>query len=186
MNRFLIKNTSINDLIVIHRKPLNDDRGYFERLFCHDELKEIIADRNILQINHSYTVNKGTVRGMHYQQLPYAELKLVSCLKGEVFDVAVDLRKNSPTFLNWHAEILSESNNRSLVIPEGFAHGFQLLSNNCELIYMTTAFYRREFESGLDALDKQIGIDWPLDISYRSTKDQNWSSINNLFRGIEL
>ena len=99
MSRFEIKKTSIQDLCFFNRKPIGDDRGYLERLFCTDDLKELLGERKIVQINHTKTLSKGTVRGMHYQLPPYAEMKLVSCLKGEVFDVAVDLRKDSPTFL---------------------------------------------------------------------------------------
>ena len=168
----------------MQRKPMGDERGYLERLFCVSDLELLIGDRNIVQINHTLTMQTGVVRGMHYQNPPYAEMKLVSCLKGEVYDVAVDLRKNSPTFLKWHAAILSEENHRSFAIPEGFAHGFQTLTDHCELIYLHTAAYAPEAEAGLDALDPLVGIEWPLPITERSVRDQAHRKINVEFLGL--
>ena len=123
---------------------------------------------------------------MHYQNPPYAEMKLVSCLKGEVYDVAVDLRKDSPTFLKWHATILSEENHRSFAIPEGFAHGFQTLTDHCELIYLHTAAYAPEAEAGIDALDPFVGIEWPLPITERSVRDQAHRKFNVEFLGLSV
>ena len=108
MSRFTVEQTQIAGLQLIQRKPMGDERGHLERLFCTRDLEPLIGDRGIVQINHTLTAKAGTVRGMHFQHPPYAEMKLVSCLRGKVFDVTVDLRKNSPTFLHWHAEILSE------------------------------------------------------------------------------
>ena len=130
--RFDILNTSIAGLHLVQRKPIGDSRGYLERLFCAEELYNLIPGKNIKQVNHTLTKNVGTVRGMHFQRPPYAETKLVSCLRGEVFDVAVDLRHDSPTFLHWYGERLSAENHKTLVIPEGFAHGFQTLTDDCE------------------------------------------------------
>ena len=184
MNKFTLEQTPIAGLQIIQRKPMGDERGYLERLFCAGDLEPLIGDRNIVQINHTLTVQTGVVRGMHYQNPPYAEMKLVSCLKGEVYDVAVDLRKNSPTFLKWHAAILSEENHRSFAIPEGFAHGFQTLTDHCELIYLHTAAYAPEAEAGLDALDPLVGIEWPLPITERSVRDQAHRKINVEFLGL--
>ena len=139
-----------------------------------------------MQINRTKTAKAGTVRGMHFQYPPHAEMKLVSCLRGEVFDVAVDLRKNSPTFLHWHAETLSDHNHKTFVIPEGFAHGFQTLSDDCELIYFHTALYHQEAEGGLDALDKRISIEWPPPILERSMRDQKHLALAEDFSGVEL
>jgi dTDP-4-dehydrorhamnose 3,5-epimerase len=106
MSRFSVEQTQIAGLQLIQRKPMGDERGYLERLFCTSDLEPLIGDRGIVQINHTLTARAGTVRGMHFQHPPHAEMKLVSCLRGQVFDVAVDLREGSPTFLQWHAEIL--------------------------------------------------------------------------------
>jgi len=126
------------------------------------------------------------VRGLHFQHTPYAEMKLVSCLRGEVWDVAVDLRKNSPTFLRWHAEKLSLENCRALLIPEGFAHGFQTLTDDCELIYLHSAAYTQEAEAGVRPNDLYIGISWPLDLFEISKRDSEHLLINDQFTGIEL
>ncbi len=126
--RFDFVSTPIEGLKVIQRKPLEDERGLFERLFCGEDFRAVGLDKSIIQINRSLTLKQGTVRGMHFQHPPYAETKIVSCLKGKVFDVAVDIRSGSPTFRHWHGEVLSQENNKSLLIPEGFAHGFQTLT----------------------------------------------------------
>lgn len=186
MSHFAVEKTPIEGLQVIHRQPIGDERGYLERMFCSEDLRSIIGARRIVQINHTKTAKTGTVRGMHFQYPPYAEMKLVSCLHGEVFDVAVDLRQDSPTFLNWHAEILAADNHRTLVIPEGFAHGFQTLSGDCELIYFHTESYHHETEGGLDALDERLSINWPLSITERSTRDQQHPLVTADFSGIKL
>jgi dTDP-4-dehydrorhamnose 3,5-epimerase len=172
MSRFSIQSTPLAGLCLLQRHPIGDERGYLERLFCFQELQSIIEQRAILQINHSLTAKAGTLRGLHFQHPPHAEMKLVSCLCGEVFDVAVDLRQGSPTFLHWHAEHLSADNHRTLAIPEGFAHGFQTLTADCELLYLHTAAYQPTAEGGLDALDPALAIHWPLPISDRSARDQ--------------
>ena len=186
MSRFKITETTISDLRVIERNPVGDDRGYLERLFCSEELKPFIGNRNIQQINHTLTAKSGTVRGMHYQNPPHAEMKLVSCLRGEVFDVAVDLRKGSPTFLKWHAVMLSEANHLSFAIPEGFAHGFQALTDNCELLYFHTAAYEPSSEAGLNALDPRLAIEWPQPVCERSVRDQQHRLITPDFLGVAI
>ncbi len=135
-SRFDILPTPLDGLKVIIRKPIEDPRGFFCRFFCAEEFLEAGFQKSISQINHTFTRGKGAVRGLHFQYPPHAEGKIVSCLRGEVYDVAVDIRKGSPTFLHWHGEILSAANQRSLLIPEGFAHGFQTLTENCELLYL--------------------------------------------------
>lgn len=140
----------------------------------------------IAQINHTLTRMKGAVRGMHYQRPPHVEVKVVSCLHGEVFDVAVDLRRGSPTFLQWHGVVLSAANRRSLLIPEGFAHGFQALREDCELIYLHTAPYRPEAEEALNAEDPRLGIGWPLPITELSERDRNHGWIKQDYQGITL
>jgi dTDP-4-dehydrorhamnose 3,5-epimerase len=186
MSRFVIEKTPIDGLHVIQRKPIGDERGYLERMFCGDELKSIIGQRSIVQINHTLTAKAGTVRGMHFQHPPHAEMKLVTCLRGEIFDVAVDLRKGSPTFLQWHAEVLTEANHKTFVIPEGFAHGFQAFTNDCELLYLHTAAYAPDAEAGLNALDPRLAIAWPMPITERSARDQQHAMLTSEFSGLSL
>jgi len=185
MKRFESCNTKIENLFVLRRIPISDERGYLERMYCPDDLAAILGDRKIKQINRTLTKSKGSLRGLHYQHPPNAELKIVNCIKGTIFDVAVDLRKRSPTFLHWHAQILSEKNHESLVIPEGFAHGFQTLSCDCELLYFHTEKYTPSLEGGINALDPTLHIDWPLPESIRSQRDLNLPDISE-FEGIVL
>ncbi|MDR2186446.1 MAG: dTDP-4-dehydrorhamnose 3,5-epimerase family protein [Azonexus sp.] len=182
--RFEIQKTPLSGLNVIVRKPMGDSRGYLERMFCMDDLEEILGKRQVVQINHTLTQAKGTVRGMHFQYAPHAEMKLVSCLRGEVFDVAVDLRKNSPTFLHWHAELLSADNHKTLAIPEGFAHGFQTLTDDCELLYLHTASYAPNAEAGLNPQDARLVIQWPLPIAEMSPRDATHPAIAADFEGV--
>jgi dTDP-4-dehydrorhamnose 3,5-epimerase len=178
--------TPLAGLMLVQRKPVDDSRGYFSRFFCAAEFAHAGLQKPLSQINHTLTRNKGAVRGLHYQMPPDAEMKVVSCLKGEVFDVAVDLRKNSPTFLQWHAEILSEDNQRSLLIPEGFAHGFQTLTANCELIYLHTCPYVKESEAALNVLDPRLGISWPISMTELSDRDRLHPMITNKFEGVSV
>jgi len=138
---FNIQQTEFDGVAVLQRKQLRDSRGYFERLFCQQELQSILKGKQIKQINHTLTEKKGTVRGMHFQYPPHAETKFISCINGKVFDVAVDLRKESITFMGYYAEILTPENSKTLMIPEGFAHGFQTLTNDCEMLYFHTEAY---------------------------------------------
>jgi len=140
----------------------------------------------IAQINHTQTIKTGTVRGMHFQYPPHSETKIVSCLKGKIFDVAVDVRSDSKTFLRWHGEELSSENRKSLIIPEGFAHGFQALSDDCELIYLHTAPYNRAVEGALNAVDPRLVIDWPLPITEMSERDKTHPCIDVEFKGLAL
>ena len=186
MTTLFTKSTKINGLKLITREPATDKRGYLDRLFCLKSLEADFDSRKIIQINHSFTEKEGTIRGLHYQKPPSGELKIVTCLKGEVFDVAVDLRKDSPTFLHWHGEILTEKNKLSLMIPEGFAHGFQTLTNNCELIYFHTKAYDRASEAGINAVDPCIKIKWPIAISHRSERDEKQSFLSEQYEGIVI
>ena len=185
-SRFVIQATSLSGLNVVERKLLGDSRGYLERMFCTEELRSVFGERSILQINHTLTQTKGTVRGMHFQYAPHAEMKLVSCLRGLVFDVAVDLRKGSPTFLHWHAELLNGENHKTLVIPEGFAHGFQTLTDDCEMLYLHTAAYAPDAEAGLNPKDLRLAIAWPLPITEMSLRDAAHLPIVADFEGIKL
>lgn len=181
-----IHSTSLADLFIVETTPHTDNRGQFARLYCENELNSLIGVRKIVQINHSHTKSVGTVRGMHYQLPPYGEMKIVSCLKGRVLDVAVDLKQGSPTFLQWHAEELSVTNNRVMVIPEGFAHGFQVLEPDSELLYLHTAIYTPGAEGGVKFDDPMLGIAWPLKPTGISNRDASYESIDNNFKGIAL
>lgn len=183
-SRFEIQPKPLLGLNVLVRKPLGDSRGYLERMFCVGELKDVFGDRRVVQINHTLTQTQGTVRGMHFQHAPHAEMKFVSCLRGSVFDVAVDLRKGSPTFLQWHAELLSADNHKTLAIPEGFAHGFQTLSDDCEMLYLHTAAYVPEAEAGLNPKDARLAIAWPLPIAEISPRDAVHALIADDFEGV--
>ena len=184
MSRFEIADTPLGGLKVVHRQILADARGSFSRLFCSDELKEAGFDVAIAQINRTLTARRGTVRGLHFQYPPHAEIKMVSCLRGEVFDVAVDLRSGSPTFLRWYGQVLTGENLASLVIPRGFAHGFQTLTEDCELLYLHTCAYSAAAEGAVNARDPSVAIDWPLTIAALSERDQSHPYLDKEFSGI--
>ncbi|QZA79210.1 dTDP-4-dehydrorhamnose 3,5-epimerase [Deefgea tanakiae] len=183
MSRFMIKDTQLLGLKVIQRQPITDARGNFCRLFCAEELRTAGWIKPIAQINHSKTQGVGTIRGLHFQYAPQGEMKLVSCLHGEVWDVAVDIRLESPTYLQWHAERLSPENHTALLIPEGFAHGFQALTPQCDLVYCTSNSYAAEFESGLNPQDGALAIAWPLPVQNLSAKDASHPLIQDGFKG---
>lgn len=185
-DRFDIIATPLQGLQVIQRKPLGDNRGYLERLFCQTDLTKLLNGQAIVQINHTLTRKIGTVRGMHFQYPPYSETKFVMCLKGEVYDVAVDVRAASPTFLQWHGEILSAANHKTFLIPEGFAHGFQALNEDCEMLYFHTAAYQSSAEAAVNALDPKLAIQWPLPVTEQSTLDKERSMIKQDFQGVML
>lgn len=178
--------TSIHGVSVVEATPFRDERGQFARLYCEKELAEVIGQRRIVQINHSRTHAVGAIRGLHYQWPPHAEMKLVRCLKGRVWDLAVDLRAGSPTFLQWHAEELTPDNARMLVIPEGCAHGFQVLEANSELLYLHTAAYWPEADGGVAYNDPALNITWPLPVTELSQRDRQHVMIGADFLGIKL
>lgn len=178
--------TKIKDLYIIEPAPFIDNRGKFFRVLCVNELKEINHTKEIVNINLSLTKKKGVIRGMHFQYPPKAEVKIVTCVSGSVYDVAIDLRKNSLTFLKWHGEILSAKNMKLSYIPEGFAHGFQTLEDNSEVLYFVTEFYYPESESGIVYNDPKIKIKWPLEITEISNKDREIKLLDSDFEGIEL
>ena len=184
--RFEVFDTPLQRVKRIQRKRIGDTRGYFERLFCTEDLGGLIFGKNIVQINHTLTDKRGTARGLHYQYPPHAETKIISCLRGEIFDVAVDIRRNSPTFLHWYGEILSDENGQSLLIPEGYAHGFQTLTESCELIYLHTAAYCSNAEGALNVLDPRLNIAWPLPIEVLSERDRSHPFLGPDFVGIAL
>lgn len=170
-DRFDIQRGPLDGLMIVQRKKLEDARGFLQRVYDQQALSTILAGRQLAQINHTLTRLRGTVRGMHWQRAPHAEAKLILCLRGEVFDVAVDVRPQSPTYLRWHAEVLSAANGRALFIPEGFAHGFQAMTDDCELLYLHTAAYAPHAEAGAHPLDVALAISWPLPVTNLSARD---------------
>ena len=165
--------TNIPDVWLIAALPHVDDRGTFLRAYSEEFAKDPLGFR-LEQVNVSKTLKEGCIRGMHMQQTPYAEKKIVQCLSGSIFDVAIDMRPNSPTYLEYVSQELSASNNCALVIPEGFAHGFQTLENNSIVHYTTSQKYSRDHERGIRYNDPAIGIAWPMEVTLISEKDRIW------------
>jgi dTDP-4-dehydrorhamnose 3,5-epimerase len=186
MSRFEVIGLPLAGLKLIERQLVSDSRGFLSRLFCAEELAVAGWNKPIAQINHTLTSQRGTVRGLHYQMATHAEMKLVSCIRGEVWDVAIDLRTNSPTFLQSHAQTLSASNYRAMLIPEGFAHGFQTQTDDCELIYLHTAAYSPQEEAGLRFNDPSLAIDWPIKVTGVSERDQSHPLLTKQFQGISV
>jgi dTDP-4-dehydrorhamnose 3,5-epimerase len=178
--------TPLKGVVVAESAVHSDHRGAFTRLFCAEQLSSVVGDRRILQSSHSRAVTAGAVRGMHYQYPPHAEMKFVRCLKGRIWDVAVDLRAGSPTFLKWYAQDLTPENGRALIIPEGCAHGFQVLEANSELLYFHTACYTPEKEDGVLHDDPMLAITWPLPVKDLSARDQRYRRLSSEFPGINL
>lgn len=166
--------TTLDGCYEINLSPIGDERGWFMRSFSADIFeKEIGQQINWVQTNHSYTAKKGSVRGMHFQHEPFAEIKLVRCIAGAVFDVVVDLRKESLTYLKWFGIELTAANKKQLLIPKGCAHGFQTMEENTELIYAHSEYYKPEQESGVLYDDPVIDIKWPLEVCDISERDKN-------------
>lgn len=184
--RMIFQEAKISGVYIVKTKSIRDNRGTFTRWFCGDDLSTFITGKNIVQINHSCTHDAGVVRGLHFQNPPYAEMKLIRCIRGRVWDVVVDIRKNSPTYLQWYAEEISADNMKMMVIPEGCAHGFQVLEPNSELLYLHTAFYTPKAENGLNPQDPYINISWPLPIKDISDRDKSHPMISETFQGVSL
>lgn len=184
MGRFSFSKTPLDGVYHIEPKPIEDDRGYFERLFCEDDFKEIGFYKKIVNINHSYTKQKGSVRGLHFQYPPFSETKIVFCIKGSILDIAVDIRASSPTFLKHHSQVLTSEKRDMLFMPEGFAHGFQTLEDDVELLYLHTNFYDKNSEGAINILDSILNINFPLEIKDISEKDKNNPFVDKNFKGI--
>lgn len=182
--RLEMQDTAVAGVRIASTRVLADHRGAFARLFCSNELAPVLEGRRIVQINHSRTTTVGAMRGLHFQRAPHAEMKLVRCLRGRVWDVAVDLRAGSPSFLQHVAVELSADNGRMLVIPEGCAHGFQVLEPESELLYLHTAAYAPAHEGGVDALDPLLAIGWPLPPADRSARDQSFPTLEPAYAGM--
>lgn len=169
--RFRFHPAPLAGLWRVSRKPIGDARGFFMRSYCAEEFATIGLTAPLAQINHSASSRKGTVRGLHFQHPPHAETKVVTCIAGAIFDVALDLRAGSPTFLQWFGMELSAANQESLLIPPGFAHGFQTLQDDSEVLYLVDAPYSGAAEDGVNPFDPTVGIRWPVEVSEVSERD---------------
>jgi dTDP-4-dehydrorhamnose 3,5-epimerase len=183
MSGFVFHDTGFDGLSLVQRKPFIDARGVFERLYCYDQLSRLAGKKKIRQANLSLTKKPGMVRGLHFQNPPYSETKIISCIQGRVWDVAVDLRGGSATFLEHYAVELSSDAHNTLIIPEGFAHGFQALTEDCILVYFHTADFQAEHQGTFNAMDARLNINWPLEIIGRSDKDLGSPPIPEGFDG---
>ena len=170
----IFHNLSIEGPLRIEYEPRGDERGHFMRTFCANELKEQGVEFRIAQINRSRTARRGTIRGMHFQIRPWAEAKIVSCLRGKIYDVAIDIREGSPTYGKWASIELAEDKNTAIYIPPGFAHGFQALEEECEVEYFMSEFYHPEEASGVRWNDPVFNIVWPVPNPVLSDRDANW------------
>ena len=175
---------SLSGAFTIDVQPFQDSRGFFTRTFCENDFGEQGLVQHFVQANHSGTNGKGVIRGMHFQYPPHAETKLVKCVQGSIFDVIVDVRAGSSTFLQWYGAELSAENKRMMYVPVGFAHGFQSLTDYSEITYMVSNFYHKENEGGVRYYDGSVNIGWPLTVSLVSDKDRNIPLIDQSFRGV--
>lgn len=183
-DRFIAEPAPLAGLTVLKRLRLEDQRGFLTRLFCAEDLKGFGWNGAIAQLNETGTVHKGTVRGLHFQRPPHAEIKLVTCTRGRVLDVVVDIRAGSPTFLKSFSIELSEANAVSLLIPKGFAHGFQALTDDVRMIYAHSQPYAADAEGGLHCRDPRLAIDWPLPVEHLSPRDAAHPSLQSDYRGV--
>ncbi len=174
-----IKPLKLDGTYEIILAPRNDDRGYFMRVYDEEIMRQHGLKTFWVQENQSLSTKKGLIRGLHFQKPPYAETKLVRVAAGAVFDVMVDLRRNSNTYSQWDALELSAENQRVVYIPKGFAHGFCTLAENTLVLYKVDAFYMPEYEDGLRWDDEILGVQWPVAKPYLSDKDANWGSFRN-------
>lgn len=185
MGKLNINKLLLDGAYVISPNTYEDERGSFSRVFCQEEMSNITKE-HFVQVNHSITLKKGTVRGMHFQYPPNAEVKMVKCIKGAILDVIVDIREKSPTFLKSHSEVLSAGNMKMIYIPRGFAHGFQTLEDNSELLYFHSCIYTPENEGALNIEDPKLDIVWPLKIVEISKKDKTHSFVDTNFKGVKI
>jgi dTDP-4-dehydrorhamnose 3,5-epimerase len=175
---FTFKKLDIQDVILVEAKAFSDERGFFLESFKESIFASNGINTRFVQDNFSHSI-KGVLRGIHYQKNPKAQAKLVTTLRGEIFDVAVDIRKGSPTYGKWIGEILSEDNHKLLYIPEGFAHGFCVISEEADVLYKVTQEYSPEDEMGIMWNDSEINIKWPIDKPILHEKDSNLPSLKN-------
>ncbi|QHT69797.1 dTDP-4-dehydrorhamnose 3,5-epimerase [Rhodocytophaga rosea] len=165
--------TKLKGAFIVDVKRIEDERGFFGRSWCKKEMEEHGLNSNVVQANVSFNHKKGTLRGMHFQINPYQETKLIRCTKGAIYDVIIDLRKDSPTYKQWIGVELTEDNFRMLYVPEDFAHGFITLKDNTAVTYQVTQFYTPGAEAGIRWNDPTLGIEWPIPVEVISAKDEN-------------
>jgi dTDP-4-dehydrorhamnose 3,5-epimerase len=183
---FTANPSPIAGLMVVQRRRMGDSRGALSRIFCAEAFREFGWGATVAQINHSYTGRAGTVRGLHYQRPPLAEAKFVTCLQGRIWDIVVDLRAGSPTFLQWYAHELSAQGLESLLIPPGCAHGFQALVDDSELVYLHSKKYSSKLEGGFRPMDPLLSIKWPLPITEVSERDRAHPLLDATFLGLKV
>jgi len=176
--------TKLKELYIIEPEPFADERGLFFRTFCKKEYSTIGLKNEFVQINQSINYKKGTFRGLHYNSSPLGDDKLIRCISGKVFDIIVDLRKSSKTFLEYFTIELSPDNKKMLFVPSGFAHGFITLEDNSQLIYHHTSYYQPDYEDGIHFNDPKINLKLPIKIEVIAQKDLRWPLIDNRFKGI--
>ena len=176
--------TSINGLFEFNKTPFYDQRGMFQRLFDYESFEQYLDGKKILHVNHSKTNDLGVVRGLHLQLPPFQEIKFVQAIRGRILDIAVDMRKNSPTFLQHICLEISAEKNNGLILPYGIAHGFQVLEENTELIYFHTERYVKDSEMGFNVNDPRLKISLPLPIKFISERDSSHPPISDDFKGI--
>jgi dTDP-4-dehydrorhamnose 3,5-epimerase len=172
--------TAIEGVVVIEPQKLADSRGFFARAWCHEEFARHGLSAVVAQANIGFSPRRGTLRGLHYQAAPHEEAKLVRCTRGEIYDVAVDLRPGSPTFLGWIGLRLSADSHRMLYVPEGCAHGYLTLTDDAELSYQASQPYVSEAARGLRYDDPALGIEWPIEVRVLSEQDGSWPLVNEL------
>ena len=178
-----ITQLNIKGVYKIIPEVIGDERGGFFRYYCKNEFSGLTKNE-FVQMNHSFNKLKGTLRGLHYQANPHGEEKLVRCIKGEIFDVFVDLRKDSESYLKWQSTILSEKNKEILFLPKGIAHGFITMQDDAHVLYQHTQFYNADFERGIRYNDPKLNIKWPIPTTIVSARDMNHKMINKDFNGI--
>lgn len=176
---FRFQRLDIPDLILIEPVIFGDDRGFFLEFYKRSDFFQAGIKEEFVQDNHSWSI-RGVLRGLHFQREPEAQGKLLRCIRGEIFDVAVDIRKDSPTFGRWVSVILSEENKKMLFIPPGFAHGFQVISDCAEVLYKTTREYSPEHEAGIIWNDTDLAIEWPIKEPILSKRDRQWPSLREI------
>jgi dTDP-4-dehydrorhamnose 3,5-epimerase len=170
----IFKETKLRDAYIIEIEKLEDKRGFFARTWCKNEFESHHLNSQMVQTNVSFNNKKGTLRGMHYQVAPFEETKLVRCTRGSIYDVIIDLRPESPTYKQWVGIELTSENYKMLYIPGNFAHGFQTLEDNTEVIYQVSQFYSPGYEGGIRYNDPAFHIQWPMEVQVISDKDKNW------------
>lgn len=181
----LFNATPLKDAFTIELEKRGDDRGFFARFFCVNEFRAKDLETRFVQVNNSLSTKRGTLRGMHYQLAPCAEVKLVRCLRGAVWDAIIDIRPDSSTFGRWFGAELTEDNRRMMYVPRGFAHGILTLSDNAELLYLVSDFYALKEERGIRWNDPRFGVEWPIKPREISPKDTAWPDFEPVTHGTE-